>query len=71
MLKAILKLSKVAGLLPTSYRLPEIGVSRRIFEGPCVDIYRGVFHGRVVCLKKYRSCYLDAEGIHEVRSCAF
>ncbi|TEB30392.1 kinase-like protein, partial [Coprinellus micaceus] len=67
-LKATLRLSKVTGLLPTSYRLPEIEVTRRVYEAPCVDIYRGAVGGRVVCLKKYRSCYLDAAGIHELMS---
>ncbi|RXW18016.1 hypothetical protein EST38_g7838 [Candolleomyces aberdarensis] len=53
-MKALLRLSKRAKLIPRSFILSGVEIGEVIIETSNVDIFRGLHGGREVCLKKYR-----------------
>jgi hypothetical protein len=53
-MQALVRLSKRAKFLPTSFSLVGVKIGQVIVESSNVDIFRGFHEGRAVCLKRYR-----------------
>ncbi|RXW24302.1 hypothetical protein EST38_g1565 [Candolleomyces aberdarensis] len=53
-MQALLRLSKRAKLFPESFSLTGVEIGEVVIQTPSIDIFRGLYGGREVCLKKYR-----------------
>ncbi|KAF5342346.1 hypothetical protein D9611_001604 [Ephemerocybe angulata] len=54
-LQALLRLAKRSKLMPTDFFLGAVQIGEVFFQTPNVDVFRGLHHGRDVCLKRYRN----------------
>ena len=55
-MQALIRLAKRTKMLPRSYLLEGVSIGEVMFQTSSVDIHRGVYGERQVCLKKYRGC---------------
>lgn len=55
LLKALIRLAQPNYMVPNVYRLRDIEIGDIDFQSSGIDIFRGIYRRRVVCLKKCRA----------------